>query len=111
MTQMLVPALWNKLFGPHHPDSVRPPETEEVPEVTITLPGSGDRILRGVLVQGNARHIPKDKDLWILVEAGGGFFPQPGPVKVAANGTWIANAYVGRPDQIGVEFGLIAVCS
>jgi hypothetical protein len=94
VTQVLIPAILEK-FLPH-------------PNVMITSPTSGHKISREVGVQGTASHIPKDKKLWIFVEAGGDF-PQPGPIKVLDNGTWIAKAWVGMPDQGGVTFVLSAV--
>lgn len=98
--QMLIPAILKWLRPPPPPPA----------SVTITSPESGSRIPRHVIVRGTASHIPKDKELWILVEAGGHYFPQPGPVYVVDDGTWSAEAWVGsdEAEDIGRHFMLIA---
>jgi hypothetical protein len=83
------------------------------PKVTITSPADGSKVPMVVLVQGTAFNIPSDKDLWVFVEAGGGFFPQgnaqnPRPVMVSTDGKWNVTAYVGLPSQVGEQFILAA---
>lgn len=81
-------------------------------KVNITSPVSGSSVARLVTVQGTACHVPSDRKLWLLVvpEGATGYFPQPGPVDISADGNWSAAAYMGldNPVDAGRGFVLIA---
>jgi hypothetical protein len=82
------------------------------PKITITAPTSDTSVPRLTIVQGFACHIPKDKELWLLVlpDVVASYYPQPGPVEKLKNGVWSASAYIGsdNPNDIGMKFTLIA---
>jgi hypothetical protein len=83
------------------------------PSIIITYPTGGSKVPRQVLVQGIALNIPSDKDLWVFVEVGGGYFPQgnaqdPHPIKISTiNGEWNVIAYIDLPAQVGEKFILV----
>jgi hypothetical protein len=82
------------------PDSS--PPNDEI-KFIITSPKEGSSVPVQIMVRGTApNNIPKDKELWLLVQSGGvyGYFPQgdafnPNPIVVSHEGKWNAIAYVG----------------
>ena len=48
-------------------------------------------------IRGTASGVPGDRQLWALVQADGieGYYPQPGPLEIDAEGTWQVTARVG----------------
>ena len=73
---------------------------------SITSPASGSHQPLLITAQGGARHIPSDKELWLLVVPAGvqGYFPQNGKIVVSDDGAWSASATLGQPADVGRDF-------
>jgi hypothetical protein len=71
----------------------------------ISSPGPGSTVTVEQPVSGTA-DLPVGQDLWVLVEIGNGYHPQPGPIPVTADGTWQATVFVGTAGDSGKQFTL-----
>lgn len=79
-------------------------------KVTITSPKEGDRV-GGRIVVGGTSEIHDRSHVWVLVHLrllAGQWWPQTRPV-VDENGNWQALAYIGIPDDIGLDFEIAVV--
>lgn len=58
----------------------------------------GDRVPFQTRIQGEASNLPKDKQLWLLVQNGSenDYYPQPNPPTVGADGQWTGIASFGH---------------
>jgi hypothetical protein len=81
--------------------------------VTIVSPPSGISVPRLVTVQGTSCHLSNDKELWLMVVPDGvtSYYPQPGPITVAANGNWSATAYLGLESSVDVGKGFVVIAA
>lgn len=74
------------------------------PSVVIVSPSDGEKVSVRSEVRGQADDLLPDHQLWLLVQASGGnYYPQPGPIEVDSEGTWVASADVGSASQLEWE--------
>jgi hypothetical protein len=78
-------------------------------EVSITSPKKDEEVGATLRIQGRSKKIP-DKHLWVFVQRQGlsVWWPQGGEVKVDENGEWTQGAFVGRPEDVGFKFEIVA---
>lgn len=68
-----------------------------------------------ITVKGTATGpVPQGRSLWIVVQYGAEWWPQPGPIvllprSATADYEWLVPANVGRPGDVGEEFGIVAI--
>jgi hypothetical protein len=79
--------------------------------VDIIEPLNGSSVPRLLTVQGTACHIPKGRELWLMVVPDGttSYYPQNRPVVVSRDGSWTTSAYVGLDDPVDIGRGFVLV--
>ena len=90
---------------------LQPADGQEVNKnkVTITSPREGDQVGKRIVVKGTSE-IHDGSQVWVLAHLkllANQWWPQPKPI-VDENGNWQALAYIGEPQDIGLDFEIVA---
>jgi hypothetical protein len=82
-----------------------PTLTPIVTEITVKSPREGDKVEHITTIEGTSKNIPDGSAIWavIFLPTVQRFFPVNDPAVILVNGDWTAQAYFGRPDEIGLE--------
>ncbi len=82
-----------------------PTFTPVVTEITVKSPHEGDKVDHITTIEGTSKNIPDGSVIWVVVflPIVQRYFPVNDPAVVLVNGDWTAQAYFGRPDEIGLE--------
>jgi len=101
----------NNYTLPNMPTGMTPYSTVTVTRtsVTITYPVNNSLVNMHEWVSGNARNIPNGQQLWIVVHEGNLYFPMVDRVQINTDGTWRYNTTIGKQDDSGKNFEIIAV--
>jgi hypothetical protein len=89
-----------------------PPLGAPLPSVAFEYPANRARVTRKLPVNGTARNIPSDEQLWLVVEdAEGQYHPQIKSVGVDLSNNWVTYVDIGTdaPSDVGRSFIVIAV--
>jgi hypothetical protein len=79
--------------------------------IEITSLKEGDKVGQSVTIRGKAT-IPAGGNFWILVRKRSmqnQWWPQAGPIELDRTGEWEAEAFFGRPEDVGSNFEVAAV--
>jgi hypothetical protein len=82
-----------------------PTLTPIVTEITVKSPREGEKVEHITTIEGTSKNIPDGSAIWVVIflPVVQRFFPVNDPAVVLVNGNWNAQAYFGRPDEIGLE--------
>jgi len=91
---------------PKRPDWREPP-----PDVNISYPSGGDRVIVQQVIRGTSFNIPEDQVIWIVIypQEVVRYYPQDNPADIQANGDWTSSSYIGIAADAGKTFDIIAV--
>lgn len=81
------------------------------PEVRIATPQDGQIVPVEIIATGTAQNLAQGQELWIVVEPRKNslFYPQAGPV-IVASGLWTSSEiFIGRNQDAGQRFDILAV--
>src|SRR6266511_4260424 len=95
------------------PSTTSASTTVPAPTVEITSPRSGQRVpAQGVEIRGRSSHLQGGREIWVVVVVRGigKFYPQDGPVTIAADGDWTSlPVFFGYNRDAGRRFDALAV--
>lgn len=77
-------------------------------EITITYPYDGAIVDLREIIRGTSQRIPEEYAIWVVVYAGN-YYPQGDTAAVQANGDWSSVCHIGREEDVGKKFDIIAV--
>jgi len=89
------------------PSNLEKPSSE--PSVIITYPSKDDYVNIREWVSGTAHNIPAGYKLWIVVRWDSLYFPMLDGVQIRPDGTWMYDTSIGKQDDAGKNFEIIAV--
>lgn len=91
--------------------TLAPTLTPIVTEITVKSPREGDKVEHITTIEGTSKNIPNGSAIWVVIflPVVQRFFPVNDPAVILVNGDWTAQAYFGRPDEVGLEAVIYAV--
>lgn len=91
------------------PTTIPTMTTKPPPIVEFASPTDGETVSPEVVTRGTAQNLVR-KEIWIVLEFDGSYYPQRGPVKVRGDGTWKSpRIFIGGPNDSGTEWDIHAV--
>lgn len=77
--------------------------------VSINSPADSSNASLLTIAQGTVCHVPQDKELWLLVQAGGvaGYYPQNGPIIISNDGKWSGSVLLGGQSTHDIGRGFV----
>jgi hypothetical protein len=79
------------------------------PSVVIIYPANNTDVSMWEWVRGTSQNIPSGHELWIVVRWGSLYFPMYDRVQRREDGTWMYRTSIGRENDSGKTFEIIAV--
>ncbi len=91
--------------------TIQPTSTPILPDVNITYPIEGGKVLGIETVKGASQAIPSGSLVWVVVflPSVGRYYPQNFSVDMQANGEWSSVVYIGQEGDVGLRADIIVV--